>query len=108
VRSSDTSIRPGDSPVHSSAAVDDTAGLFVEPIPRAPRVVIFGAGHVGAEIARIAAGAGFHVVSIDDREEFANRERVPWAAEVIAEDFGRALDRLVFESDDYVIAATRG
>jgi xanthine dehydrogenase accessory factor len=91
-----------------SAAVDESAGLFIEPIPRAPRVLVFGAGHVGAEIARIATGAGFHVVSIDDRDEFANPARVPWAAEVIAEDFGRVLDRLVLESDDYVIAATRG
>jgi xanthine dehydrogenase accessory factor len=95
-------------PIHCPAAMDESAGVFVEPIPRAPRVVVFGAGHVGAEIARIAAGAGFHVVSIDDREEFANQDRVPWAAEVIAEDFTSVLDRLAFEADDYVIAATRG
>jgi xanthine dehydrogenase accessory factor len=94
--------------VRRSAFVDDRTATFVEPVPRAPRVVVFGAGHVGAEIARIASGAGFHVVSIDDRAEFANRDRVPWAAEVIAEDFGLVLDRLVFEADDYVIAATRG
>ena len=97
-----------DPPVHPSAAVHEPSGLFVEPIPRDPRVIVFGAGHVGVEIARIAAGAGFHVVSVDDRAEFANPGRVPWAAEVIAEDVGSVLDRLELSADDFVIAATRG
>jgi xanthine dehydrogenase accessory factor len=91
-----------------SSFVDETAARFVEPVPRAPRVIVFGAGHVGAEIVRIAAGAGFHVVAVDDREEFANRERLPDAGEVIAEDLNNVLDRLRLEADDYVIAATRG
>jgi xanthine dehydrogenase accessory factor len=94
--------------VHRAAYLDETSGVFVEPVARVPRVVIFGAGHVGAEMARIAATAGFHVVIIDDREEFANAGRIPWAAEVIAEDLTSVLERLSFAPDDYVIAATRG
>jgi xanthine dehydrogenase accessory factor len=89
-------------------AVDPEAGVFIEPIPRVPRVILFGAGHVAAEIARAAAGTDFHVVVVDDRDEFANRERFPTAAEVVVADLRAALDDLLLDDDDYVIACTRG
>jgi xanthine dehydrogenase accessory factor len=82
--------------------------LFPEPILRRPRLLIFGAGHVGCEIARAAAGTDFHVVVVDDREEFANRDRLPSAEEVRVADLRRALDDLALDGDDYVIACTRG
>lgn len=84
------------------------AGVFIEPVPRTPRVIVFGAGHVGAEIAKVASGVGFHVIVIDDRAEFANAERVPWADEIIVDPFGSVLDRLTLDADDYVLATTRG
>jgi len=93
---------------HSTAFVDEQAGCFVEPIQRLPRLTIFGAGHVGAELAQLAARAGFYVIVVDDRAEFANAERVPSANEIVVEDFRRVLDRMTFDEDDYVIAATRG
>lgn len=89
-------------------SVDEEHGTVIERIRRVPRVIIFGAGHVGAEIAKVAAGAGFHVVIIDDRERFANRDRVPWAHEVFAEDFRTVLTRFAFDEDDFVLATTRG
>ncbi len=100
---------PADS-VESRAPVyfDEASGVLVERLPRMPRVVIFGAGHVGIEIAKTARGVGFYVVVIDDRADFANRERVPWAHEVIAEDLRGVLDRLKFDADDFVLATTRG
>jgi xanthine dehydrogenase accessory factor len=60
------------------------------------------------EIAKLARGVGFHVVVIDDRAEFANKERLPWANEVIVADFRRALERFEFDADDFVLATTRG
>ncbi len=93
---------------HAAAFVDEAAGAFVEPLHPMPRVTVFGAGHVGAEVAELAARAGFYVVIVDDRAEFANKQRTPSAHEIIVEDFRAALDRLTFDRDDYVIAATRG
>ncbi|HEY2824630.1 MAG TPA: XdhC/CoxI family protein [Gemmatimonadales bacterium] len=81
---------------------------FVEKLPRLPRLLVFGAGHVGAEIARVASRCDFHVVVVDDRADFANAERLPWAHEVVAEDFRTVIDRLAIDADDYIIAATRG
>ena len=87
---------------------DRETDIFVESIPRMPRVVIFGAGHVGLEIAKLASSVGFYTVVIDDREEFANTERLPWVQEVIPEDFRSILDRFAFDEDDFVLATTRG
>ncbi len=88
--------------------VDEGSGLFVEWVERIPRVVIFGAGHVGREIARVASGAGFYVVVTDDRAEFANKDRMPDVHEVIVRDFRTLLDEMVFDEDDFVLATTRG
>ncbi len=82
--------------------------VLAEPLPRNPRLVIFGAGHVGAEIAKAARAVGFHVVLYDDREEFANRERVPWAHEIRVQDFRTLWDTLNIDEDDYLLTATRG
>jgi xanthine dehydrogenase accessory factor len=92
----------------AGAAVDPEAGLFIEPLPRVPRLILFGAGHVAAEIARAAAATDFHVVVVDDRDEFANRERFPTAAELKVADLRAVLDDLPLDGDDYVIACTRG
>jgi xanthine dehydrogenase accessory factor len=85
-----------------------SAEYFTEPLPRVPRLILFGAGHVAAEIARAAAATDFHVVVVDDRAEFANRERFPHAAHVIVRDLPGALAALTLDGDDYVIACTRG
>jgi len=102
------SSSPPTSPHPANAVFDTGSSLFIEPVPRVPRLLIVGAGHVGAEIARAAAATDFHVVVLDDRSEFANRKRFPHAAEVIARDLPGALDALSLDGDDYVIACTRG
>ena len=51
--------------------------LLFERLQPAPRLVICGAGHVGASLARFAAWAGYHTTLIDDRAEFVKRERFP-------------------------------
>ena len=93
---------------NTAAFLDEAVGAFVEPLHPMPRVTVFGAGHVGAEVAALAAHAGFYVVLVDDRAEFANKQRAPSANEIVVEDFRTVLDRLAFDQDDYVIAATRG
>ncbi|HJZ82491.1 MAG TPA: XdhC/CoxI family protein [Pyrinomonadaceae bacterium] len=48
--------------------------LLFERIETEPRLVIAGAGHVGASLARLAALVGYDVSLIDDRSEFVVRE----------------------------------
>ena len=57
-------------------SVADTSLLF-ERLQPAPRLVVCGAGHVGASLARLAAFTGYQTTLIDDRAEFLKRERFP-------------------------------
>lgn len=54
-----------------------TARILFERIEPEPRVVICGAGHVGAALARLAHALGYRVTLIDDRADFLTRERFP-------------------------------
>src|SRR5437870_4217613 len=48
--------------------------VLFERIEAEPRLVIAGAGHVGASLARLAALVGYRVTLVDDRAEFVARE----------------------------------
>ncbi|HEX5704732.1 MAG TPA: XdhC/CoxI family protein [Pyrinomonadaceae bacterium] len=55
------------------AAEADMKILF-ERVEAEPRLVIAGAGHVGASLARLGASVGYQVTLIDDRAEFVDRK----------------------------------
>ena len=70
--------------------------LLFERIEAEPRLVIAGAGHVGASLARLAALVGYRVTLIDDRAEFLSRELFASPGEqginlVVAEDWSEAV-----------------
>jgi xanthine dehydrogenase accessory factor len=48
------------------------ARILFERIQREPRLVICGAGHVGASLAKLASLMGYRATLIDDRAEFVN------------------------------------
>jgi xanthine dehydrogenase accessory factor len=53
------------------------AQILFERIQPEPRLVICGAGHVGASLAKLASLTGYRATLIDDRAEFVTRERFP-------------------------------
>ncbi len=85
-----------------------TVEIYLEPILSGPKVFLFGGGHVSLPVARISKMAGFRVAVIDERPEFANRERFPEAEEVIAEEFSSALKKLKTHRESYLVILTRG
>jgi xanthine dehydrogenase accessory factor len=85
-----------------------TLDIFVEPILPPALLYIFGAGHVSVNLYEVARHAGFDVTVVDDRESYANRERFPEAQEIIAEDFDRAMARLIPGESAYLVIVTRG
>ncbi|MEN6553573.1 MAG: XdhC/CoxI family protein [Methanobacterium sp.] len=83
-------------------------GFIVESLHIAPSLYVFGAGHVSQFISKIAKMVGFYVVIIDDRAEFASRERFPDADEIIVESFYDVFNHLKFTGSEYVVIVTRG
>lgn len=73
-----------------------------------PTLLIAGAGHVGAALARLAVGLDFHVVVIDDRADFASSDRFPDGVELIAGDIAGALAKWPIDAGTYVVIVTRG
>ena len=51
--------------------------VLLERIQPEPRLVICGAGHVGASLAKLAGFVGWETTLIDDRSDFVTRERFP-------------------------------
>ncbi len=82
--------------------------VYIEPIEPSPELFVVGAGHVGFHLAALAHEVGFRVHVVDDREKFANRERFPNAAEVVAEDIPAWIAGAALPSHAYVVIVTRG
>src|SRR5437762_3373463 len=69
---------------------------------------IAGGGHVGLAIAKLGVQLDYDVTVIDDRPEFANRERFPGVSEVVNMDMVKALETMPIGWNSFVIVATRG
>jgi xanthine dehydrogenase accessory factor len=82
--------------------------MHFEPVGPPETLYIFGAGHVAQPLARIASMIGFDLTVIDDREEFASRDRFPNADRVLVIPFEKALDELTIDERSYMVLVTRG
>lgn len=82
--------------------------VYVEPVLPVPRALIFGAGHISKSLSKVATQAGFATTVIDNRETYANRERFPEAAQVIAEEYEDVFPQLEANDATYAIIVTRG
>src|ERR1700753_3687345 len=68
--------------------------VFVEPVLPVPRAFIFGGGHISKSLAKVSPLARFGTVVIDNRENFANRDRFPEALDVHAEEYEDVFPKL--------------
>jgi xanthine dehydrogenase accessory factor len=82
--------------------------IFVEPVIPQPSAVIFGAGHISKSLSKVASLAGFRTVIVDDREQFANRDRFPEADEVHAGEYESVFPQLAVNETTYLVIVTRG
>lgn len=80
----------------------------VEPLVKFSPLYIFGGGHVSQYLSLVAKLVDFYTVVIDDRPEFANKERFPHADEIMVENFESAFERLSFTGNEFVVIVTRG
>ncbi len=82
--------------------------VFVEPVLPVPHAFIFGAGHISKGLSKAATLAGFATVVVDNRENFANRDRFPEASEVHAAEYEEVFPKLGINETSYVVIVTRG
>lgn len=82
------------------------AALFVEPLAREGTVYVFGAGHVGLELAWVLDRAGFRVAVLDDRPEALSAGRFPPGVQCVQVDFSHI--GISLAAEDYVVVMTAG
>ena len=82
--------------------------VFLEPILPLQQLVIAGAGHIGQALSHLGSLLDFEVTVIDDRPEFANKERLPDADNIIVDDVEKAVRNFPLSSDTYLVIVTRG
>lgn len=87
----------------------DGTMVLSEPFMPPASLYIFGAGHVSRFTARVAAMVGFRTVVLDDRAEYANRDRFPEADEVVVlPSFEGCCDSFRDDPEAFVVIVTRG
>ena len=83
----------GPAKISIHAEILDDQRFLVEPLRPPGTVYIFGAGHVSQRIAPLSLSVGFNAVALDDRPEYANRERFREPIEVMLIDSFKGLPR---------------
>jgi xanthine dehydrogenase accessory factor len=81
--------------------------FFIEPLKVMPHLYIFGGGHVALPLAQLAFQAGFSYTIIEDREEFASRERFPHAKDIMVGQLHNIAQQIEFKPTDFIAIVTR-
>ena len=88
--------------------IDDKTELFVEGFTTPPTLVMVGGGHVGKATADLAHRLGYRVYIVDDRQDFANPERFPYAEETIVAPYTDWATHLDINVNSFIVVASRG
>ena len=91
-----------------SISTEDGTELFVEGFTTPPTLVMVGGGHVGKATADLANNLGYRVYLVDDRPEFCNEERFPYAEQTVVTPYDQWSGHLSINVNSYVVVATRG
>jgi xanthine dehydrogenase accessory factor len=84
-----------------------TTDILIEPVLPTPTLYLFGAGHVSIPLSVIGGLLGFKVVVIDNRSDYANKERFPDSEKIYADDFNLVFPKLKIDQSSYIVIVTR-
>ena len=82
--------------------------IFINVFRRKEKLLIVGAGHVALSLYRLARVLDYAVTVIDNREEYAARERFPEAEEVLAGDIASILRTYPVDERTSIVIITHG
>lgn len=87
---------------------DGEIEVYIEVRRPLRELIVVGAGHIAQPMAHIGALLGYRVIVLDDRPDFATRERFPDADRLIRADFGDPFADLVLHERSHLLLVTRG
>jgi xanthine dehydrogenase accessory factor len=88
---------------------DDVAlELYLEIRRAVQELIVVGAGHIAQPMAHIGALLGFRVIVLDDRPDFATRERFPDADRLVQADFSDPFADVRLHERTHILLVTRG
>lgn len=82
--------------------------VFFEVLDAVQRLIVVGGGHIAVPLVQFAKVLNFEVTVLDDRVEFASRERFPQADRVLHGPYRPTLSALTVDANTYVVLVTRG
>ena len=91
-----------------SFSTDEGVEVFIEGFTTPPTLAVIGGGHVGKATADLANMLGYRVFIVDDRPEFSNPERFPYAEQTVVTQYERWSEDLAINVNTFVVVATRG
>jgi xanthine dehydrogenase accessory factor len=81
---------------------------FVEIYLPRPHLIIAGGGHVCEPVVHMASLLGYCITVVDDRSEFASKERFPLADEIICGDYLDYFKKCPITTNTWILLLTRG
>ncbi len=80
---------------------------FIKIFKPKNKIIIAGGGHVGEKVLELANFLGFRCEVVDDREEYADKESLKLADELVIKSFDKALDEMNVDENTYIVITTK-
>lgn len=90
------------------ARPEQRATVMIDPYLPPHELIILGGGHIAVPLATIGKILGYQVTVVDDRHDFASKERFPEAERVICCEFSDMEKHLRLGPGSSVVIVTRG
>ena len=84
-----------------------TVQVFIDVVRPSPRLLVYGAGHVGERVAALAGEIGLSCVVVDDRPEFVQEQRFPRASALLRDLDADPSGGLVPDPSELIVIVTR-
>jgi xanthine dehydrogenase accessory factor len=82
--------------------------IYVELRRPVQELIVVGAGHIARPLTRMGAALGFRMIVLDDRPDFATRERFPEAERLVDADFDDPFRDVRIHERTHIVLVTRG
>jgi xanthine dehydrogenase accessory factor len=92
----------------AGSATTETYEFYLELRRPIRELVVVGAGHIAQPMAHLGALLGYRVTVLDDRPDFATRERFPDAHRLVRANFSDPFADVALHERSFILLVTRG